>query len=210
MPAPSNRLSESVSSGARNSAGFGAIPRAGLNAANLENRSMIPPLECGGSAAAFTVSTVADQLSATSGFCLSVLCVRSFLPAQPPQNRQRRLLRLWSQIPCRTNAGRASRSARASLNQLLRLSHQQFMRAKQRFRKSNPSRIRVKEIQIRFEEFLRLRTNGLFHSHWRELLSFCPRSRRPLANRRSQVAPIAHQQQRGHRRQRIQQPKHSG
>src|SRR5437879_6657014 len=44
MPAPSNRLSESVSSGARNSAGLGATPRAGFNAANLANLSMLPPL----------------------------------------------------------------------------------------------------------------------------------------------------------------------
>jgi len=44
IPAPSNRLSESVSSGARKSAGFDGIPRAGFNAANLAKRSMIPPL----------------------------------------------------------------------------------------------------------------------------------------------------------------------
>jgi len=32
--------------------GLGATPLAGLNAANLENLSMLPPLECGSKAAA--------------------------------------------------------------------------------------------------------------------------------------------------------------
>src|SRR5258708_22853241 len=67
------------------------MPRVGFNAANLENRWMIPPFEGGSSAPAFTVAPATDQLSVTSAcpersrnvLRLSVLCVNSLLPAQP-------------------------------------------------------------------------------------------------------------------------------
>src|SRR5208337_1448041 len=148
---------------------------------------------------------------------LRVLCVPTSVPSvlnplflrnQPPQNSQRRLLSLRRQISRGPHTRRTPRLARAPLNQLPSLPHQQRVRPEQRLRKSNPPRISVIQIQIRLKKLLRLRPHRLFQPHRHELLTLHARHRRPLPNRRPQIPPIAHQQQCRHRRQRVQKPIH--
>src|SRR5260370_37695878 len=88
---------------------------------------------------------------------------------QPVEYRQRRLFRARRQISRGTDTRWASLLAAARCDEFARLVHQQFMRAEQRFGEADAARIGTEEVQIRVEEFLRVRAGHFFHARGRKV-----------------------------------------
>src|SRR6266478_5345571 len=100
---------------------------------------------------------------------------------QPIEDGQRRFLCARCQIPCGTDARRASLLAPTRGDELARILHEQLMRAEKGLGKADAAGVRVEEVKVRFEELLCVRADRLFEPRCRKQLS-C-RIRRALANR---------------------------
>src|SRR5207302_355082 len=99
--------------------------------------------------------------------------------------------------------GWATLIAFAGADEFARLVHKQFMRAEKRLGKAYAAGVSVEEVQVRLEEFFCVRTDRFFHARRGESLDGSSIGR-PLADCGSQVATVAHQQQRGHGFQSVQ------
>src|SRR6266853_6487648 len=120
---------------------------------------------------------------------------------------QRRFFCARRQVPGGADTRRASLLAPAGSYEFARFVHKQFVGAEKRLRKSYAARISVEEIQIRLKEFFSVWASNFFHARRGKIVS-PHRFWRTLANRGAEVSAVAHQQERRHRFQGMQQAEH--
>src|ERR1700674_5448273 len=96
------------------------------------------------------------------------------------------------------------------------------MGSKERLGKPDAAGVGIEEIQVRFEELLRVGGDNVFHAGWSEVINRAGMGRsvlrpcksdvmgrRTLANSGPEVTTVAHEEERGNRLERVQQTKHA-
>src|SRR5258708_24788909 len=94
------------------------------------------------------------------------------------------------------------------------------MGSKERLGKADATGVGIEQVQVRFEKFLRVGGNNIFHAGWSEVITRAEigRSvlrlyksgvigRRTLADGGAEVTTVAHEEERGNRLERVQQAK---
>src|SRR6266436_8563450 len=100
---------------------------------------------------------------------------------QPIEDGQRRFLCTRRQVSRGTDARWAPLLASACRDELAPHLHKHSMRAEKPLREADAARVRVEEIQVRFEELLRVRADHFFHARSGKVFG-ARRIRRALAN----------------------------
>src|ERR1700730_3810476 len=98
--------------------------------------------------------------------------------------------------------------ASAANDQFPRSRDEQYMRAEKRLGKADATWVGVEKVQVRLEKFLGVRPQGLFRAYGNQRAVVVGGCRRAFADRGAQIAAVAHQQQRSHRFQSVQQTEH--